>query len=130
MATLPFAFGGEMRERKRVRGRFVPESEDGCASTVGASTVDASTGEMKGDLKAPKARHCRMFTRARVAEALPEILKAFVEHAKSGSIAHMKLLTALSGLDKGEVQDRPRRRRKSAVTLLMEEMRREGDDDE
>ena len=121
-----------MRERKRVRGRFVPEGlvGDGGASTVGASTVDASTGEMKGDLKAPKARHCRMFTRARVAEALPEILKAFVEHAKSGSIAHMKLLTALSGLDKGEVQARPKRRRKSAVTLLMEEMRREGDDDE
>jgi len=116
-----------MRERKRVRGRFVPE---GLVGDGGASAVDASTVEMKGDLKAPKARHCRMFTRARVAEALPEILKAFVEHAKSGSIAHMKLLTALGGLDKGEVQARPKRRRKSAVTLLMEEMRREGDDDE
>ena len=86
--------------------------------------------EMKSDLKAPKARHCRTFTRARVAEALPDILKTFVEHAKSGSIPHAKLLTALAGLDKGEVQDRLKRRRKSAVTLLMEEMRREGDDDE
>ncbi len=121
MATLPFVFGacfgGDEMERKRVGGRFVRENLDGDG---GARPV-----EKKGAEAAPKPNNCRMFTRAKVAEALPEIVKAFVEEAKNGSIAHAKMLTTLGGLDKNEAPEVKKRRGKSSVRLLMEKMVRE-----
>jgi len=104
-------------ERKRVAGRFVRESLDGDGGAQSAGN--------KGAGGAPRPKHCRTFTRAKVAEALPEILKTFVEEAKKGSIAHAKMLTTLGGLDKGETPAVKKRRGKSTVGKLLEKMMRE-----
>jgi hypothetical protein len=74
-AALPFCFGGREMERKRVAGRFVREGLDG-----------AAPGAKRSEVAAPRPKACRTYTRARVAEALPEILTTFVEEAKKGSI--------------------------------------------
>jgi hypothetical protein len=101
-------------ERKRVGGRFVRQGLDGDG---GVSLMDKREGA-----GSPRPASCRTFTRARVAEALPEIVGRFVEEAKKGSIAHAKLLTSLGGLDKGEIPVAKRRRGKSMVALLMERL--------
>jgi hypothetical protein len=102
-------------ERKRVAGRFVREGLDGDG---GAEPVEKKGG-------APRPKHCRTFTRAKVAEALPEIVDRFVEEAKKGSIAHTKMLTTLGGLDKGEAPAVKKRRGKSAVGKLLEKIMQE-----
>ena len=102
-------------ERKRVAGRFVRESLDG----------DGGVQPTEKRCAAPKPAHCRTFTRARVAEALPQIVERFVDEAKKGSIAHAKMLTVLGGLDKGELAEAKKRRRKTAVGRLLEKMMRE-----
>jgi hypothetical protein len=112
-------------ERKRVRGRFVREGLDG---SVGAkpATEEAAAKPVE-TAAAPKPPHCRSYTRARMAEALPEIVKKFVEEAKKGSIPHAKMLSSLGGLDKGEVSTPKKRRGKSAVRVLMEKLKRESE---
>jgi hypothetical protein len=103
-------------ERKRVAGRFVRTNLDG----------DGGAQPMENKRAAgPRPASCRTFTRARVAEALPDIVDRFVEEAKKGSIAHAKLLTNLGGLDKGEVAAPKKRRGKSMVGLLMERLAQE-----
>ena len=105
-------------ERRRVAGRFVREGLDG----DGGAEAGRRTG-----LGAPKPKQCRTFTRKKVAESLPEIVEAFVDEAKKGSIAHAKMLAVLSGLDKAdksETQVVKKRRGKSAMALLMEAMSR------
>src|SRR3981189_1135499 len=92
-------------ERKRVAGRFVRQGLDGDGA--------AGQEENKGVGGAPRPKHCRTFTRARVGEALPEVVDRFVEEAKKGSIAHAKMLTTLSGLDKAEGPAERKRRGKS-----------------
>jgi hypothetical protein len=104
-------------ERKRVGGRFVRENLDGDG---GAKPV-----ENTGAGRAPKPKNCRTFTRAKVAEALPEIVKTFVEEAKKGSIAHAKMLTTLGGWDKGETPAVKTRRGKSVVGKLLDKMMQE-----
>jgi hypothetical protein len=107
-------------EQERVAGRFVRKNLDGDGGARPQAKTDAG--------KAPKAKHCRTFTREKVAEALPEIVKTFVEEAKKGSIAHTKMLTTLGGLDKGDNVEMPagrKRRRKSSAMLMMEKMLRE-----
>jgi hypothetical protein len=105
-------------ERKRVAGRFVREGLDGDGGV--------KQGEGKVVDGAPRPKHCRTFTRAKVAEALPEIVERFVEEAKKGSIAHAKMLTTLGGLDKSEMPATVQKRRgKSAVGKLIEKMMRE-----
>jgi len=105
-------------DRKRVAGRFVREGLDG----------DGGAKQGEGSGRAPKPKQCRTFTREKVAEALPEIVKTFVEEAKKGSIAHAKMLTTLGGLDrqdKGEAPEAKQRRGKSSVRRLIEKMARE-----
>jgi len=103
-------------ERKRVAGMFVREGLDGDGGV--------QPKEKKGLGGAPRPKHCRSFTRAKVAEALPEIVERFVEEAKKGSIAHAKMLTTLGGLDKAETPE-VKRRGKSAVGKLIEKMMQE-----
>jgi hypothetical protein len=110
-------WGKKKMERRRVKGRFVREGLDG-------SGVAESEGE-KVAVGAPQPRHCRTFTRARVAEALPEIVMRFVEEAKKGSIPHARMLTNLGGLDKGEAPQVKKRRGKSTVGRLLETLSRE-----
>ncbi|HEY6413604.1 MAG TPA: hypothetical protein VIX42_07950 [Edaphobacter sp.] len=97
-------------ERKRKAGRFV--REDG--------VDDGVKQETKAAVGAPRPRNCRTFTRKRVAEALPKIVEAFAEEAKKGSVAHMKMLANLGGLDKRELPVVKKRRGKSAVRRLLE----------
>jgi len=104
-------------ERKRVEGRFVRNGLDGDGGAQ-ARTVKKDTG-------APGPKQCMTFTRAKVAEALPEIVNKFVEEAKNGSIAHAKLLTSLGGLDKGEAPQAKKRQGKSMARLLMERLAQE-----
>ena len=101
-------------DRKRVAGRFVRQGLDGDGG--------AKAEEKKAAVGAPRPKSCRTFTRARVAEALPEIVERFVEEAKKGSIAHAKMLANLGGLDKGEIPERKPRRRKSVVGRLLENL--------
>jgi hypothetical protein len=104
-------------ERKRVAGRFVREGLDGDGG--------ARAEEKKVAVGAPRPKHCRTFTRAKVAEALPEIVERFVKEAKDGSIAHTKMLANLGGLvEKGEAPKEKKRRGKSPVALLLEKMAR------
>lgn len=104
-------------DRKRVAGRYVREGLDGDGG--------AEPAEKTGLGGAPKPKHCRTFTRAKVAEALPKIVETFVEEAKKGSIPHTKLLTALGGLDKAETPVAKKRRGKSTVGKLLEKMLQE-----
>src|SRR5271170_4514563 len=104
-------------DRKRVAGRFVRQGLDGDGG--------AKAEEKKAAVGAPRPKSCRTFTRARVAEALPEIVERFVEEAKKGSIAHAKMLANLGGLDKGEMPAETKRRGKSVVGQLLEKMARE-----
>ncbi len=97
-------------ERKRKKGWFVRE-DDG---------VDEVKAEKKSLMGAPRPKYCRTYARKRVAEALPEIVDAFAEEAKKGSVAHMKMLANLGGLDKGETPAVKRRRGKSVVRRLLD----------
>ena len=97
-------------ERKRRGGRFV--REDG--------VDDGGKQEAKAAVSAPRPRSCRTFTRKRVAEALPAIVEAFAEEAKKGSVAHMKMLANLGGLDKADLPAVKKRRGKSVVRRLLD----------
>jgi hypothetical protein len=109
-------------DRKRVAGRFVRQGLDGDG---GAKDGGAKVEGKKVAVGAPRPKQCRTFTRARVAEALPEIVKAFVEEAKKGSIAHTKMLAHLGGLDKGDAPQEKKRRGKSVVRKLLDDLARE-----
>ncbi len=73
---------------------------------------------------------CRTVARTRVTAAIPEIVDRFVEEAKKGSIAHVKALTAMSGMDAAlsredvslTTEGRPRQ---SLAGYLMKELRRQ-----
>jgi hypothetical protein len=104
-------------ERKRVAGRFVRENLDGDGG--------AQPGRTEGVGRAPRPKQCRTFTRAKVAEALPEIVQTFVEEAKKGSIAHAKMLTTLGGLNEVELPTEKKRRGKSSVAKLIEKIMQE-----
>lgn len=96
--------------KERVNGRYVAEG-----------------GEPDGEKKkrraaVPQARHCRTYTRRRVAEALPEIVEKFLKEAKAGSVPHAKALASLGGLDKGDVKAAPKRRGKTFAGLLLEKL--------
>ena len=110
-------------ERKRVAGRFVredAENEADAEAGVATEKVEAK----KAAVGAPRPRYCRTFARARVAEALPEIVKKFAEEARKGSIPHMKMLAKIGGLDSGDVVPKATRRRgKSVARLLLENLR-------
>jgi hypothetical protein len=94
-------------ERKRVAGRFVREGLDGTEGKVAVG--------------APRPKYCRTFTRARVAEALPEIVDRFTEEAKKGSIAHVKVLMKIGGLDTGEVVPKGTKRKGPSLIGLVKQ---------
>ncbi len=100
-------------ERKRVAGRHVREG------------LDADGGARPEKRSSPRPKQCRTFTRARIAEALPEIVEKFVDEAKNGSVAHAKALASLGGLDKDEAPAPKRRRGKTVVGMLLEKLANE-----
>ena len=115
-----------MATRKRVAGKFVPE-------TAVVAAVDDADGAGKTAagrrIAAPRPKYCRTFARARFAEALPEIAETLLKQAKDGSVPHMKLLIELSGLNKGDVVPRATKKRgKSLQAILEEEWQKEKDE--
>jgi hypothetical protein len=102
-------------ERKRVKGRFVREGLDGDGG---------AKRRAEGSVAPPRPKYCRTFARARIAEALPQIVEKFTEEAAKGSIAHAKVLMKIGGLDTGDVAPKSTARRgKSMVKLLLENLK-------
>ena len=66
-----------------------------------------------GTKKPMRPARCRRFMQERLAEAFPEIVQGFVESAKGGSCAHVKLAAELLALEKV-----PTRRKGSAARML------------
>lgn len=99
--------------KKRVNGRFIAE---------GDGPAEEKTPAKKRRAAVPQVRHCRTYTRRRVAEALPEIVEKFLKEAKEGSVPHAKALASLGGLDKGDVVAKVKPRHKSFAGLLLEEL--------
>ena len=114
-----------MATRKRVEGKFVPEEAVVAAS--GDEPAVKTAGVRR--IAAPRPKYCRTFARARFAEAMPEIAETLLTQAKGGSVAHMKLLIELSGLNKGDVVPRATKKRgKSLQAILEEEWQKEKDE--
>ncbi len=108
---------------KRVEktGRFASRraATEGDPKPAGAADEAEKPGEAKK--KAPRPAFCRVYARARVAEAMPGLVKTLLDEAGKGSLAHLKVLVQLSGLDTGEVvPQKGRRRGKSLETVLKE----------
>ena len=116
MAALPFCFGGWM-EQEAMEDR--PGDQSGPVELKGGGVA---AGSKRKKPAAPRPRNCKRFARARVAEALPDIVKEFVEKAKEGSVAHAKVLLCLSGLDDGKMPEPEKNRTKSYVALLLERL--------
>ena len=114
--------GGLMERQRGTGGRYRAEG----AGAEAASAQPEGKVEVRRTVAAPRPKYCRVFARARFAEALPEISDALLKQAKDGSVPHLKLLVQLSGLDKAEVVPRATRRRgKSLEAVLMEEWRKD-----
>lgn len=62
---------------------------------------------------------CRRYMRKRLAEEFPGIVQGFLEGAKTGSCAHVKLVTELLA-----EPDRVRSRRKGSAARLLEQLGR------
>ncbi len=104
-----------MEEKKRGRlGRYT--------GTGGAGTDVGGLGKKaEVSVGAPRPTYCRAFTRARFAEALPEVTATLLREAKQGSVAHLKLLVQISGIDKGEIKPAGRKRRGKNLEELLKE---------
>lgn len=104
--------------RRRVAGRFVREE---------AMLLNSETpGEKRAFGKPPQPKHCRIYTRRRMAEALPEIVDRFLDEAKQGSIPHTKALSDMSGFDRMDSADQDDgRRHPSLARLLLKELKRQ-----
>ncbi len=92
-----------------------------------AEPVEDEGGLTGGELgRAPRPGNCRVYTRARFAEALPALMQTLIREAKKGSVAHLKLLVVICGLDQGPVQPAGRKRKvKDLEQILMEDWKRE-----
>ena len=106
--------------RERNTGRF-------CREIVAGEGMHEVRVQRSGT--GSEAKLCRTMARTRVTAALPEILDKFVEEAKKGSIAHVKALTAMGGLDGGSGkedagEERDARPRQSLAGYLMKELKR------
>ena len=101
------------------------EEEPGAGWGLGAGGERAGAveaGEKKPLPRPPAPRNCRKFARKELARALPEIVDAFVKEAAKGSVAHAKLLTSWSGLDKEPLEPVKVDRGKSMAALLNERL--------
>jgi hypothetical protein len=114
-------------KRGRAAGRL-PKKVKEDHEVVGGAEV-RERAEVKERTKAPRPASCRRFTRARVAEALPEIVERFALEAKRGSIAHAKVLMRMGGLDaKEEAPKGGRRRGRTLAGVMLEQLRRDAEE--
>jgi hypothetical protein len=106
--------------RKRVGGRCVRESEtlalDGCEDPEISGPSETQSLRNKGIDRA----------RRTLEEAIPEVAAKLAEQAKEGSVAHMKLLLQLLGLDDdGFVIAEARPQEKTLEQILLEEWQKQ-----
>ncbi len=92
-----------------------------------AVPVEDEGGLTAGEFgRAPRPENCMVYTRARFAKALPALMQTLVREAKRGSVAHMKLLVVISGLNQGAGRPADRKRRgRNLEQILMENWRRD-----
>ena len=104
--------------RRRIAGQFVRDE-------VTSSDSEVSV-EKRVSGKPPRPKHCRTYTRRRMAEAMPQIVERFLEEAKQGSIAHVKALSDMGGFDQANFADQDDgRRHPSLAKLLLKELKRQ-----
>lgn len=107
--------------RERGTGRY-------CRETVAGEGMDEVKVRRSG--RGSEVKFCRTVARTRVTQAIPEIVERFVQEAKKGSIAHVKALTAMGGMDAAlgredvslTSEGRPRQ---SLAEHLMKELKRQ-----
>jgi len=75
--------------------------------------------------KPPTPKNCRNFIRRKTANAMPEIVKTFVQKAKQGSVPHFTSLAKMGGFDQRPVQPAAKKpERKSLARQLLDEVER------
>ena len=110
--------------RERGTGKF-------CRETVAGEGLQVVRLRRSG--RGREVKFCRTVARTRVTEAMPEIVERFVEEAKKGSIAHVKALTAIGGMDAALSREEVSlasdgRPRQSLAGYLLKELRRQGEE--
>ena len=104
----------EKKVRTRVNGRYADEPK-GEENTEPVQEKPAAVG-------APRPRYCRTYARKRLAEAAPQVVDAFLEKAKDGSVQHLKTLLELTGIMKDPVKPKVvKRRGKTLARQLLDE---------
>ncbi len=94
----------------------------GNLSELRVDQIEASGAKPK---RAPSPRRCREFIRRQAANAMPEIVKAFVEKAKGGSVPHFTSLAKVGGFDqRPAAADTPKPVRRSLARQLLDEVER------
>lgn len=92
--------------------------------TCGEPDASRSRALTANRRKAPSPRRCRDFIRREAADAMPDIVKTFVQKAKDGSVPHFASLTKIGGFDKRPVAEAPKRLRRSLGRQLLDEVER------
>jgi hypothetical protein len=109
-----------MERARGAKGQFVKAERTAEPVEDEGGWTDVAPG------KAPRPANCRVYTRARFAEALPGLMQTLIREAKRGSVAHLKLLVVICGLDQGPVKPAGRKRKvKDLEQILMEDWKRE-----
>ena len=104
-----------MTRKREVDGRF---EEEFVPAELVAARLQKSEAKAR---KAPRPRFCKVYARARMAEAMPEIVEVLLTQARKGSVPHINLLLKAAGLDRGEVVPRATRRPgKSLEAMLLD----------
>jgi hypothetical protein len=93
--------------------------EEATSDALAGSHPEASVAKRK---KAPSPRRCRDFIRREAADAMPEIVTAFVDRAKGGSVPHFASLAKVGGFDQRPSSEAPKRRGKSLGRQLLDEV--------
>lgn len=86
---------------------------------------EQSAGASAAPQRPPSPRNCRDFIRKKTADAMSEIMTAFVDKAKEGSVPHFTSLTKVGGFDQRPgTSQAPKRRRRSLPQRMLDEVER------
>ncbi|MBW4037528.1 MAG: hypothetical protein HIU91_01400 [Acidobacteria bacterium] len=97
-------------------GQFEAQKTERGDAVVETGVVGASVGRKRAKYRRPS--QCRHDMRRALAESFDEIMKGFIEEAKTGSCAHVKLATELLKSPR-----KPRAQKKgSSVEKLMQKL--------
>jgi hypothetical protein len=90
------------------------------------AAVDWTRATASDLARAPRPEDCRLYTIACLAADLPDVMKTLLEHAKRGSVGHLKLLVQITGVDQQPGLREPAKpREKNLEEILMEQWARE-----